>query len=74
MCLKTWDSENSQNKWSGLVEHMKENGGEFLYDASSIRASVSIATEDNGQNEDIMLLGMLGMRQVIWRKERCSYS
>lgn len=62
MCLKTWDSENSQNKWSRPVKHMKENGREFLHNANLDRASVPIATEANGGNEDIMLLFMLGMR------------
>lgn len=41
---------------------MKENRREFLYNANLIRASVPIATEANGQNEDIMLLFMLGMK------------
>lgn len=55
MCLKTWDSENSQNKWSRAVENMKESGGEFLYNVNLIRTSIPTATAANGWNEDIML-------------------
>lgn len=65
MCLKTRDSENSQNKWSRAVEHMKENGTEFLYNANLIRASVPTATEANGWKEDIMLLFIFGIKSFF---------